>query len=92
MLGFTKNFHFLVESENILHNCNIILNLRKIVEPKHNNIFDKKSNICTIILIVQKKITKIFDKNGTVYMIILNIFPKFLLNQHFNSDILGIIH
>lgn len=33
----------------------------------------------------------IFDKNGTVYMIILNIFPKFLLNQHFISDILGII-
>lgn len=45
MLGFTKNFHFLVESENILHNCNIILNLRKIVEPKYNKIFDKKSNI-----------------------------------------------
>ena len=92
MLGFTKNFHFLVESENILHNCNIILNLRKIVEPKYNKIFDKKSNICTIILIVLMKITKVFNKNGVGYMIILNIFPKFMLNQHFIRDILGIIH
>ena len=38
------------------------------------------------------KITKVFNKNGVGYMIILNIFPKFMLNQHFIRDILGIIH